>query len=116
MYESINQLVGEITSLAVVISSNAKIDIFMEYMPHCNTLYIRVYKDGWSKSNDADIEESLCTKPRKYRTEKEILNKLHQIKQQFIRIARKGKINFSKLPYEIVQVKNYHLVRSEEDE
>lgn len=111
MYKSINQLIGEITSLAANISLNTKIDVFTEYIAHCDMFEIRIYENGWVNNYAADIEETFYIRPNRHHTEKEILNKLQQIERQLIKIARKGKINFSKLPYEIIPVKSYRLIK-----
>jgi len=108
--KSINQLVGEITSLAVMITSNTNADVFIDYSAHCDSLEIRIFKDGWENHCGPDIEEDAYTKIGPRRNEENVIKKQQEIEKQLVRIARKGKINFSELPYELVQVKAYRLV------
>lgn len=110
MNKSINQLVGEITSLAVVITTNTDIDVFTNYVAHCNNVEISIHKDGWVNNHTPDVFETVHMEQNSYKTEKDIIKKLEEVEKQLIRIARKDKINFSKLPYELIQVKKYHLV------
>lgn len=108
--KSISQLVGEITSLAVIITTNTDTDVFINYSAHCDDLEIRIHSDGWKTNSRPDIIEDVFTKSSKYRTEREVMKKLYETEKQLIKIARKGKIDFSKLPYELIEVKKYHLV------
>lgn len=110
MNRNINQLVGEIVSLAVLITSNTKADVFINYSAHCDVLNIAIHSDGWKSGVSSDIDQAVYTKPDKYRSEEDLVKKLTLIKRELIKIARKGKISFLKLPYEIEEVKRYHLI------
>lgn len=46
--EIIATMAGELMSAAVRASEGRKIDVFVEYGPHCNQLDFRAFVNGWS--------------------------------------------------------------------
>ncbi len=112
MYKTIPQLIGEITSLAALITINTKTDVFSDYSGHVNKLQISIHNKGWHSNSEADVYQEIDCDIHKYNKEKNIYTNLNKVKAELIKIARKGEVNFSKLPYEIetIEVKRYTLL------
>lgn len=105
---TIPQLIGEITSLAVLITINTEHDVITEYSGHVKLLQVRIFIGGWESNKYSTDGEVWCNTERY--AEKDIIKKLCKLKHTLILLARKDKLNFSKLPYEIEEVKCYRLV------
>ena len=50
MDKKINQLVGEITSLAVFLTMNTDMAVFIDFAAHVEVLDVRIYEQGWEKN------------------------------------------------------------------
>jgi hypothetical protein len=106
MNKTIPQLVGEITSLAVLITQNTKHDVFVDYQAHVCKLVVGLYVNGWQLGKehiDADVYIDSNNSD-------EAIKRLTEIKKQLVQIGLKNKLNFSKLPYEIEEIKHYKLI------
>lgn len=110
MYKTIPQLVGEITSLAVLLKSNSEIDVFIYHASHVNELQIEVHLKGWGKSKSPDVTQNLYLDERRNYKNDDIVRNLLKIKQFLVNLSKTHKINFSKLPYEIEEVKSYKIL------
>lgn len=105
MKKEICQLIGEITSLAVLITEKTEIDIFVDYAAHVGELGIRVYPEGWSDDEVFINYDNYINRDSSYA-------ELVKVKRQLIKIAIKGHVDLSKFPYEIetIEIKNYKLI------
>jgi hypothetical protein len=52
-----NQLILEITELAMKVSKNTKSSVVINYSGHVNSLNVRVFKNGWMADIDPTFEK-----------------------------------------------------------
>ena len=77
------ELVGQILTQAIEISTNSIIDVFVDFASHVNSLYVRVYLDGWNfedKPNFNDyvrLDSNDCIEKLNYI--KEYLSKIRKV-------------------------------------
>lgn len=100
------QIIGEIMALGAIINDKTESDVFLDFQGHVDSLTIRVFLEGWKEGKDNDIYEEL------YIDKPDSFKKLNLIKQRLLKIALEGKIDTSKLPYEIktIEIKKYRLL------
>lgn len=105
MKKEICQLIGEITSLAVLITEKTEADIFVDYAAHVKALSIKVYPKGWSDDEVFINYNNYLNKDYSYA-------ELVKVKRQLIKIVIKGHVDLTKFPYEIetIEIKNYKLI------
>ena len=51
------ELVRQILTQAIEISTNSIIDIFVDFASHVNTVSVRVYLNGWSYEGEFDFSD-----------------------------------------------------------
>ena len=74
---------------AMDISENTEVDVFVDYAPHCKSIDVRVFNNGWSYNlkPDAsftvyyDVDGSFRTEEKIHTKLDEIINKLDSMSQ-----------------------------------
>jgi hypothetical protein len=106
LHKTINTLIGDITSLAVLITQNTKADVFIEYSAHVNKISIKFHPNGWEDKASKPITLDVYLGSQ-WDKEEDVIKRLQGTKKQLVQFGIKNKLDYSKLPYEIEEVKHY---------
>lgn len=61
-------------------------DAFFDYSPHVDTVYIRVYVNGWGSNKDADIYAEAPSEPCEIYSAEYVKNELELIKDKLMEV------------------------------
>ena len=69
----------KIMGLALDISTNSDVDVFLCYSPHCDLLEVRVFLEGWKREESCDKSFRTYINVDDYRSVDDINNVLDEI-------------------------------------
>lgn len=100
-------LLGEIQTLAHMVNSCTEYCVFVRYSGHISSFEVSIAKSK-NDYNTKLVRGEGYTEPRKRLTDDKRLGEFRRIKAELRKILRKGKIDYSRLNYEIEEVRHYH--------
>ncbi|MGF9913704.1 hypothetical protein ABEX47_03215 [Paenibacillus ehimensis] len=100
----IAMLIGEITTLAYMVNTNTQYCVFVRFAGHVNWIEISI-RESQEEYKTELVNETTYLDP----SPKVVCKRLAEIKTELRKILRKNRIDYSRLGYEIEEVRHYKL-------
>ncbi|KNF09843.1 hypothetical protein CLPU_1c00080 [Gottschalkia purinilytica] len=91
MKDNVYKLIGDITTLATIVSDKTEVDVFIRYSAHVHLLDVSIHPMGWNKGDER------CAYHELYINKKGALDSLNNIKQHLIKILKRKKVDLTKI-------------------